>query len=129
CQCEACEECGWPQDGLAGLPVAANSAHVWIAGRLVPTRSRDCGFTFLSATSADVDRVCSGAHSTHAKSIDADESATGARGVGCDGPKGMRIIRAIVTGERNPQRLAEMRDWRTKSDEETVAKALEGNYL
>ena len=44
------------------------------------------------------------------------------------GLTGMRIIRAIVTGERNPQRLAEMRDWRTKSDEETIAKALEGNY-
>jgi len=44
------------------------------------------------------------------------------------GATGMRIIRAIVQGERNPQRLADMRDWRTKNDAETIAKALEGHY-
>jgi hypothetical protein len=44
------------------------------------------------------------------------------------GLTGMRIIRAILKGERNPRRLAEMRDVRTKNDEATIAKALEGNY-
>jgi transposase len=44
------------------------------------------------------------------------------------GTTGMRIIRAILDGERDPHRLAEMRDWRTKNDEETIAKALEGHY-
>jgi len=44
------------------------------------------------------------------------------------GATGMRIIRAILEGERNPYRLAEMRDWRTKNDTETIAKALEGDY-
>jgi len=44
------------------------------------------------------------------------------------GATGMRIIRAIMEGERNPYRLAEMRDSRTKNDEETIAKALEGHY-
>jgi transposase len=44
------------------------------------------------------------------------------------GATGMRIIRAILQGERNPNRLAEMRDWRTKNDTETIAKALEGDY-
>lgn len=44
------------------------------------------------------------------------------------GLTGMRIIRAIIQGERNPNRLAEMRDVRTKNDEETIAKALEGDY-
>jgi transposase len=44
------------------------------------------------------------------------------------GATGMRIIRAILKGERDPHRLAEMRDWRTKNDEQTIAKALEGNY-
>lgn len=44
------------------------------------------------------------------------------------GTTGMRIIRAIVQGERDPRRLAAMRDGRTKNDEETIAKALEGDY-
>jgi len=44
------------------------------------------------------------------------------------GTTGMRIIRDILKGERDPKRLAGLRDVRTKSDEETIAKALEGNY-
>ena len=44
------------------------------------------------------------------------------------GATGMRIIRAIVAGERDRQRLAAMRDIRTKADEQTIAKALEGDY-
>jgi transposase len=44
------------------------------------------------------------------------------------GTTGMRIIRAILGGERDPKRLADMRDSRTKNNEETIAKALEGDY-
>jgi transposase len=41
---------------------------------------------------------------------------------------GMKIIRAIVGGERNPQRLAALKHERTRVDEQTIAKALEGDY-
>ena len=44
------------------------------------------------------------------------------------GITGMRIIRAIVAGERDRQKLAAMRDIRTKANEQTIAKALEGDY-
>lgn len=44
------------------------------------------------------------------------------------GVTGMRIIRAILKGDRDPHQLAAMRDVRTKNDEETIAKALEGDY-
>ena len=44
------------------------------------------------------------------------------------GATGMRIIRAILGGERDPQRLSQMRDYRTKNDEGIIAKALRGNY-
>jgi transposase len=44
------------------------------------------------------------------------------------GVTGMKIIRAIVDGERNPAELAAMRDVRCKSDEATICKALTGNY-
>ena len=41
---------------------------------------------------------------------------------------GMKILRAIVAGERDRMRLAALRDARTKANEETIAKALEGDY-
>lgn len=44
------------------------------------------------------------------------------------GVTGMKIIRAIVRGERDPQVLAAMRDVRCKADTETVRAALVGNY-
>lgn len=44
------------------------------------------------------------------------------------GVTGMRIIRAIVAGERNPDKLAAMRDTRCKESEEIIRSALVGNY-
>jgi len=44
------------------------------------------------------------------------------------GVTGLKIIRAIVAGERDPQLLARMRDVRCKADTETVRAALIGNY-
>jgi transposase len=44
------------------------------------------------------------------------------------GVTGMRIIRSILEGERDPQKLAALRHTRCKSDEDTIAKALEGTW-
>jgi len=44
------------------------------------------------------------------------------------GLTGMRIIRAILSGERDPVKLAQMRDPRIKSSAQQIAKALEGDY-
>ena len=44
------------------------------------------------------------------------------------GKTGMDIIEAIVGGERNPRRLARLRDPRTKADEKTIAKSLQGHW-
>ena len=44
------------------------------------------------------------------------------------GVTGMAIIRAIGHGERDPQRLAALRDTRCKHDEPTIARALEGTW-
>jgi len=41
---------------------------------------------------------------------------------------GMTIIRAIVAGDRDPQRLARYRDPRCKSSEAVIAKSLDGHY-
>ena len=44
------------------------------------------------------------------------------------GVTGMKIVRAIVAGARNPKVLAQYRDPNCKNSEEVIAKSLEGNY-
>lgn len=44
------------------------------------------------------------------------------------GLTGMRIIKAILAGERNPDVLAAMRDKRCKNSESTIARSLKGHY-
>jgi len=44
------------------------------------------------------------------------------------GVTGMAIIRAILRGEREPLKLAALKDRRIKSDASTIAKSLEGDY-
>lgn len=44
------------------------------------------------------------------------------------GKTGMRIIRAILAGERSPQELSKLRDPRCKEDSKTIAASLEGHY-
>ena len=44
------------------------------------------------------------------------------------GVTGQKIIRAILDGQRDPQTLASLRDEKCKNSEQTIAKALTGNY-
>jgi transposase len=44
------------------------------------------------------------------------------------GATGQAIIRAILAGERDPWRLAKLRDRRIKATEEEIARSLEGNW-
>ncbi len=44
------------------------------------------------------------------------------------GETGMAIVRAIVAGERDSVKLAQFRNVRCKSSEETIAKALTGTW-
>lgn len=44
------------------------------------------------------------------------------------GVTGQAIVRAILAGERNPRKLAELRDKRVKASEEEIAQSLEGNW-
>lgn len=44
------------------------------------------------------------------------------------GVTGQQIIRAIVAGERDPHKLAEMHNYRCKKDEQEIAKALTGTW-
>jgi len=44
------------------------------------------------------------------------------------GVTGMKILKAIIAGERNPKVLSQLRDYRCQSSVATIAKSLVGNY-
>lgn len=44
------------------------------------------------------------------------------------GKSGQTIIQAIIKGERNGEKLAELADWRVKKSKEEIAKALTGDW-
>src|SRR5260370_1463390 len=44
------------------------------------------------------------------------------------GESGLRIIEAIIAGERDPQQLAALSSTRIKASRQTVAKSLHGNW-
>jgi transposase len=44
------------------------------------------------------------------------------------GMTGMAILRAIVSGERNPQALARLKNERIHATREEIAQSLEGNH-
>jgi Transposase IS116/IS110/IS902 family./Transposase. len=44
------------------------------------------------------------------------------------GLTGLAIVDAILSGERDPARLAKLRHYRIQTDEETIRKSLEGNW-
>ena len=44
------------------------------------------------------------------------------------GMTGQRIVRAIVSGERDPKKLADLSDYRIRASREEIAKSLEGNW-
>ncbi|MHA2220112.1 MAG: IS110 family RNA-guided transposase, partial [Candidatus Hodarchaeales archaeon] len=44
------------------------------------------------------------------------------------GVTGLAILDSILNGERNPKKLASLRDKRIKADEKTIIKALKGDY-
>jgi len=44
------------------------------------------------------------------------------------GLSGQAIIAAILKGERNPARLADLCDWRIRASREEIGRSLEGNW-
>lgn len=44
------------------------------------------------------------------------------------GVTGQAIVKAILAGERDPRKLASLRNWRVKASNEEIAQSLEGNW-
>lgn len=44
------------------------------------------------------------------------------------GATGLAIVDAILASQRDPAKLAELRDWRIRASKETIMKSLVGDY-
>ena len=66
--------------------------------------------------------------SHHIQHMQKPEREAPARHPDITGKTGMDIIEAIAGGERNPRTLARLRDRRTRADEATIAKSLQGHW-
>lgn len=44
------------------------------------------------------------------------------------GKTGLAIVDAILQGERDPAKLAQLKDWRIRASEEVIMKSLVGDY-
>ncbi len=98
------------------------------AAGLVPAGSRDCGAAGLLASAQWVDRTPGSAYPTHAEALLQMNVQLTQAVKDITGVTGLAIIRAIVAGERDPQRLAALRQPGVKQTAEQIARALTGHY-
>ena len=66
--------------------------------------------------------------STHAEGADRDECALHNAISDLSGVSGQAMIRAIVSGQRDPRALAALRDPRIQASEEEIIHSLQGNW-
>ena len=85
-------------------------------------------FTQLLASSGQPASLCVRTCFAYAESPYRDEHPVHKVITDITGMTGMRIIRAILAGERNPPVLANMKDYRIQSSVHDIVKSLERNY-
>jgi transposase len=100
--------------------MAAPPARIWAPTRQLPPTRRGRHASCLIAPAGAAAGLCRFAYPAHAKGADADEPANASFCVGCHRVTRMKIIRAIVAGERNPATLAALRDTRCHASIETI---------
>ena len=111
-------DCQWIQElHSLGLLTAAFRPANEMCGLRSYTRQRD---RLIRQSGDHVRRMQKGLEQMNIKLTQVISSVTG--------KTGLLIIRAILAGERDPYKLAKLRDVRCRNDEETIALALQGNW-
>ena len=127
-QCAAHQESAGTQERCAGEPVVAEIAHLWVVEQLVPTPSeirvlrtywRQRGEHVRGAATC-VQRMQKALTQMNVQLANVISDVSGLTG--------QAIIRAMVAGERDPRKLAELSDPRIQASREEVTKSLEGNW-
>src|SRR6266851_3436199 len=127
CQRARCQARAGAQDRCQRRAVAAAAPFVRIAASQLSAQRADCRTASLRASARASAGVRGLAHPAYAEGADRDESSAPPRRRRY-GATGLRIIRAILAGERDPEALAGLRHYSCHSSAETIAKALTGSY-
>ena len=100
--------------------------HTRIAEQLLPATVQDSDFTHLLEAAATTRHRSGHLCATHAESVDANEYS--ARQCDQRSERGDRAddVRAIVAGQRDPRKLAELSHPRIQASRTEIAKSLEG---
>jgi hypothetical protein len=106
----------------------AQAAHLWVTEQLVPTAIGDSRPAHLLAAAGRTRTWSSDVHQRMQKALTQMNVQLANVISDVSGLTGQTIIRAIVTGERDPRKLAELRDPRIHASREEIAKSLEGNW-
>jgi transposase len=102
-------------------------AHLWVAERLVPTAATDSDASNLLAATGRTYTWIRNLYPTNAVMTQMNLQLANVIS-DLSGVTGQAIVRAIVAGERNPQKLAELSDPRIQASQQQIAKSLEGNW-
>src|SRR5215831_17709273 len=122
------EESARTQERCAGEPVVAEVAHLWAAEQLVPTRLRDSRLRTYWRQRGEHVRGAATCIQRMQKALTQMNVQLANVISDISGLTGQAIIRAIVTGERDPGKLARLSDRRVHASQAEIAKSLEGNW-
>src|SRR5260370_37635919 len=126
CQRARCQARAGAQDRCQRRAVAAAAPFVRIAASQLSDKRADCRTASLRASARASAGVRGLAHPAYAPTEMNLQLHHGVADI--TGATGLRIIRAILAGERDPEALAGLRHYSCQSSAETIAKALTGSY-
>src|ERR1022692_2693876 len=122
------QECAREKDRRGRLPMVAVSALGWFAAGSYRPEQAICGVRTLLRYRGELIRFAA-EHIQHMqKALEQMNVKLGHVISDVTGVSGLAIIDAILAGERDLRTLAKLRDPRVRASEETIIKALEGDY-
>src|SRR5207249_8592453 len=110
------------------LPMDPATAHLRSIGRRVSTCGSALCLAQLSAAARDAHSNCQHAYSAYAERLQQMNLLLHNVVSDITGVTGMKIIKAILAGERDPDVLALNRQEGCRNSKETIAKSLVGNF-
>src|SRR5713226_4170928 len=126
--CATHQDSAGTQNGCAGMPMAAEAAHLWAFEQGIPASRRDSRAAQLSAAARESGGGSGDVCATHAEGIDGDEHPIGQRDQRHQWYDWNGILRDIVRGERDPEKLARHKHARIRASHQEIARSLEGTW-
>jgi hypothetical protein len=127
-QCATYQNPAWAQEGCAGQPVVAKAAQLWMAEPFLPAGGRYARIAFVAAAAGEPGDLGQHLRADMQKAW-TEMNVQLANGISdLTGVTGMAILRAWVEGERNLQKLAQLKHQQIHASGAEIVQSLEGNW-